>query len=255
MYIDPSVAALLQHSISGTGNFTGVEVGRASRTMGTGAAAVTVLATKLGAAGNSFHVQLVNPGGTVAQTRTRWVDSTHLKVYLRRSSLAILATAQEVADAINATPGPPGVVDACVMAYAGGTDPVLAAADAALDGGLNPVTQDAEHRMLPAANVHGGLFFFGHDDAVEVLQVTGRFPGLGGATALKVQIVHLGPGNVPIETEAFTFFTASLDGTTADFFCDKRPILGPRQAVRVLMAAPGVVQVLARRAERPYLGA
>lgn len=250
MYIDPSVAALLQHSISGTGNFTGVEVGRASRTMGAGAAAVTVRATELGAAGNSFHVQLVNPGGVVGQTKTRWVDPTHLKVYLRRSSLAILATAQEVADAINATPG-----TANVMAFAGGTDPVLAAADAALAGGLDPVITNAEYRLTPAANVPGGLFFFGHDDAIEVLQITGRFPGLGGSTNAKVQIVSLGPGNVPIEAEAFTFFTATLDGTTADFFCDKRPILGPRQAVRVLMAAPGVAQVLVRRAERPYLGA
>lgn len=248
--IDPSVATLLQQSVTGSGNFTGVDVGRASRVMGSAGAAVTVKARDFGADGNGYNVQLVDQGGVVTSTQARWTDPTHLKVYLRRSALAIIATAQEVADAVNAMPGP-----AKVVAYAGGTDPVLAASDAALAGGLDPAKIGAEYRLTPALNANGGLFFFGNDEPIEVLQVLGHIPGLGGSTALKLQVVGLGAGFEPIETEAFTFFTTSLDGTTTDFFCDKRPIIGPRQAVRALIAAPGVIQVLVRRSERSYLGA
>lgn len=249
-HIDPSVSAFLQQTISGTGTFTGVEVGRASRTMGTGAAAVTVKAPFLGEDGNDYHVQLVDPGGVNSATRVRETDSTHLKVYLRRNASGILATAQEVADALN---NHSGVV--FLPAFAGGNDPVLAASDAALSGGLDATQVSSEYRFTPVANTPGGLFFFNNIDAIDVLQVTGRFPGIGSTTPLKLQIVSLGPGFEPIEAEAFTFFTASLDGTTKDFFCDKRPILGTRQALRVLIEAQGVVQVVVRRAERPYLGA
>lgn len=248
-HIDASVSALLQHSISGTGNFTGVEVGRAYRTLGALGAAVTVKARELGSESNAYHVQFVDPGGVVPTTQARWVDPTHLKVYLRRNAGGLLATADEVAAKINAMPDPR------VVAVAAGTDPVVAIADAALAGGLNAAQVGAEYRMTPAANVSGGLFFFGNEDSVDVIQVVGRFPGLGGSVTVKLQVVSLGPGYEPIEAEAFTFFTATVDGTTPDFFCDKRPLMGPRQAVRVVAAAPGVVQVVVRRSERPYLGA
>lgn len=249
-HIDPSVSTFLQQTITGSGNFTGVEVGRAARTMGAAAAAVTVKAVELGADGNDLYIQLVDQGGVVVQTQARWVDATHLKVYLRRSAGALLATAQEVAAAINALPEP-----AKLIAFAGGTDPVVVAANGALVGGLDPTHVHAEHRLTPPADVHGGLFIFGNIDTIDVLQVLGRFPGLVGATTVKLQVVSLGPGYEPIEAEAFTFFTATVDGTTADIFCDKHPVLGPRQAVRVLIASPGVVQVVVRRTERPHLGA
>lgn len=249
-HIDPSVTTFLQQTITGSGRFTGVEVGRAVRTMGTAAAAVTVKAAELGADGNNLHVQLVDPGGVVTRTQARWVDATHLKVYLRRNASAILATAQEVADAINGLADP-----ARVVAFAGGADPVLVAADNVLAGGLDPTHVHAEHRLTPPADTNGGLFVFGNIDTIDVIQILGHFPGIEDPTALAIQVVSLDPGYEPIEAEAFTFFTATLTSTSTDVFCDKHPVLGPRQAIRVIIPFTGVVQVVVRRTERPYLGA
>lgn len=243
---DPSVSVVLQHTLSGVGNFTGVEIGRASRTIGSSGARVTLKAKSFGVDDHVYRVQFVDPGGVVPVTQAVWATARQLKVYLRRNAGGLLATAQEVADVVNA--------GGLLFADAGGTDVVAAAADAALAGGLDPNSFSGHYRFTPASGVHGGLFFFDDLDALDVLQVSGKFV-VGGDTALKVEIVSLGPGLAPTEAEAVTTFSTTITTAAPTFITSGTYVLAPRQAVRVTCAAPGMVQVIVRRTERPYLSA
>lgn len=243
--IDTSVAVVLQHTLSGLGRFNGAEVGRPQRVIGATTARVTIKAKSFGTDDHAFHTQFFDSGGTVPSTKIQWVDPTHMRVHLRRTSSAITATAQEVADAINA--------DGKLYADAGGTDVVAAAGDAALSGGVNATQTLTHYRLAPATGVHGGLFFFDGNDPIEIMQVSGRFD-LSGPLAVKVETVTLGPGLAPIEAEAVTIFTSTPDVATPSFITNDSRILSARQAIRVSMAASGVVQVVAQHAERPYLG-
>lgn len=244
--IDPSIAVTLQHTIGGTGTFTGEEVGRPSRVIGTSTARVTIKAKSFGTSDNAFHTQFVDDGGVVQATRVVWVDRTHMRVHLRRNGAGILATAQEVADAINA--------DGNLCADAGGTAVVAAAADAALTGGVDPTNVHMHYRIKPADNVDGGLFFIDATDSLDVLQIAGKFV-LSGDEALKVEIVSLNDGLAPVEAEAFTIHTSTRTTASPSFVLSEQRTLGPHQAIRVTIDAPGVVQLTVRRTERPYLSA
>lgn len=242
---DLASLSTVQQAISGAGAvFDGAEVGRASRTFGTGAAQIVFRSRVPGASSNAYTVALVDPGGTNSSNVFLWTTSTSLRIVLRRNAGGILATAQEVADLVNAQE------NGKFYATAGGADPLVAAGAASLAGGIDPVVEQGTYRYAAASTAHGGLFVFGHDVAIDVIHVSGRFT-LGGATALKLQVVSLSKNLAPIEAEAFTFHSASLDTTEPSFHVNPGLTLPPGAAIRVSIAAPGLARVHFQRCARP----
>lgn len=234
---------VLQQKVSGTGTFTGVEVGRAYRTFGSGSSELIFKARGLGLDGNDFKVALLNPGRAQPTTKVRYEGDTY-KVYLRHDGSGIVATADEVAALVNN--------DADLPFYAanGGTGVVSTASVQNLANGLAPLTRyNSQFRLVGATNANGGLFFFDQEEPVRVICVAGRFT-LGGDAAVKVEAVPLTSGLAPIEEEATTLHAETIAQVTANFRLADDFVLHRGEACRVTINAPGVVRVFFHRVPR-----
>ena len=106
--IQNGLSFLVQQSVTGTGVFNGSEYGRAQGRFPFAALpnsdnVVRISARLYGLEGNNYQLQLVDPGiGTNNPSTTAVIQGSRVVVTLRRSSGGgLLATAQEVADAIN----------------------------------------------------------------------------------------------------------------------------------------------------------
>jgi hypothetical protein len=240
---DLAAINVLQQKVSGTGTFTGVEVGRASRTFGAGGSELVFKARGLGLDGNTYKVALIDPGRTQNTTYVRREGDTH-KVYLRHDGAAIVATADEVAALVN------NDLELPFYAANGGTGVVAAASVQSLTSGLAPATRyNSQFRFTATTNANGGLFFFDQEEPVRIIGVAGRFT-LGGDTAVKVEAVPLTAGLAAIEEEASTMHSATIVQATANFRFDGEFVLHRGEACRVTINAPGVVRVLFHRVPR-----
>lgn len=234
---------VLQQKVSGTGTFTGVELGRATYTFGTGGSELIFKARGLGLDGNDFKVALINPGRAQARTLVRLEGDTH-KVYLRHDGSSIVATADEVAALVNNDSELPFYV------ANGGSGTVAAAGVQNLAGGIAPATRyNSQFRVVGATNANGGLFFFDQEEPVRVISVAGRFT-LGGDADVKVEAVPLTAGLAPISEEATTIHSASIPQAVANFRFADDFVLHRGEACRVTINAPGVVRVFFHRVPR-----
>lgn len=253
---------MVQQSVSGTGVFNGSEYGRAKATLPNGDpnAVVRVSARLYGSTSNAYSVELVDRGASIVVPQTV-IEQTGaaIRVILRRSSSAILATAQEVAAAINAL----GVAGGVCAIYGGtGNGVVSAAAAVLLTGGVNPVDRADNHTQyvyVHPVNTSGGFFYFEQEETITVRQFECKFVVPGGTYSVTVSRVNLNENLEPILAEAVPCFVHDLLTVSKPdiAFADVGILLHPRQGLLVEVdggGLPGVVRFDVRKGARyPYL--
>ncbi len=253
LQFDLGTTTCLQQKLSGTGVFNGSHMGRATVDLGSSGSLVRFRARRYGADGNNLRVALVDAGaGTaVSVTNVQLVGNNLVNVNLRRTTGAIVATADEVANAVNNylnTNNPSQQLP--VVAYAPGTSVVVAAAATNLAGGLDPTIM-APQVKFEAANVNGGLIYFDQDVPIVVRQLECYFSDPGGSESVSFKVANLTTGLEVDASEAITIFTATV--TTSQryaSFAAANFIMLPHQCLQIITSGPtlsGVARVYARR--------
>lgn len=244
---DLTSVAAMQQIVGAPGAYDGSYVGRASVTFGAGASLVRCRARRYGTDGNNLTVQLYDAGApnVVAATTATLVSANAVRVSLRRNAGALLATADEVAAAINGFRNSNNPAQQLpVVCHSGGAGVVAAAAATALTGGLDPQLVAPLVKFTTTAN--GGLFYFDQTEPLVVRQMLGKFAGMGGPVDIAVQVANLDGGLDSISAETATIFTGNVDVTQPYVsFADASFLLLPYQAVLIVPTAPltGMVQL------------
>jgi len=258
--IQNGLSFLVQQSVTGTGVFNGSEYGRAQGRFPFAALpnsdnVVRISARLYGLEGNNYQLQLVDPGiGTNNPSTTAVIQGSRVVVTLRRSSGGgLLATAQEVADAINRARLGVGAW------YEGTGNGVVAAQGATVinnvRSGVNSTQRGPNVEQyiwsLPI-NTNGGFFYFEQEQPVLVHQFESKFDILsGGPHTVTVARVNLTPNLDPIAGESIPVFVWNqLTPTRPDIsFSDVGILLHPLQALTVSTstALTGVVRFDVRK--------
>jgi hypothetical protein len=246
----------VQQSVSGTGAFTGVDYGRARGQISHADpnAVVLVSAKHYGTTPNSYTVAFIDAGAgvTVPGTTVQQIGPA-IRVTLRRSANAgVLATAAEVANAINAA-------NTGIAAHYGGTGngvvsavPPTPITSEAL--GADPVVvgpnRDMFNYYVPV-NQNAGLFYFENEVPLVLREFQAKFIIGGGTHSVQVLKVPLNPRLQPINSEAIPIFNWSLlSSTQPDIaFADGSIVVHPRQAIQVITSSqlPGIVRLTVQR--------
>jgi hypothetical protein len=118
---------------------------------------------------------------------------------------------------------------------------------AVLVGGLDPEIIGAQYKYPTVASP--GLFHFDQPQCYVVTQVEGMFTGLTPTpTEVFVDVINLDEGLEPIVDEWAPIYCSQLDSANPGFtVTDVKCQLHTFRALRVRMAAPGVVRVQVRR--------
>ena len=253
--IDLGSSTCIQQTISGTGNFVSTlpakHLGRAYLSHGSSTAELRFRARRFGTDGNSIQVRLVDPG--VTQTATTISQTGQVvTVTLRRNGSSILATAQEVADAINNWTNPSNPSQGSpIVAWAGGGGVVAALAATSLAGGLNPEIVGSQLKFTGATNASGGVFYFEQTEPVIIRQIETKFTIASGSGTVTFKIANLTVGLEIIAAESIAITSATVSDTATEAsFGDVGYILLPRQALIVEAAYPGCARVYPRRESR-----
>lgn len=200
----------LQHTVSGTGRFTGVPLGYATYKYSSGGIQFDVRADNVGTYGNEQKIELIAATGVTPNTTARYsAQRKTTTVLLARSSGSITATAAQVCDAINALrDSGAGVLQAGVRAA--GTIPAALAAQS-LAGGLDPdVTAGRAYPKLTAADTPAGLFYFDQRRAWRILSVGGE---VSGDSTVAGVIVPINRALIPDATPTSPLFSSALSGS------------------------------------------
>lgn len=242
--IQNGLSFLVQQSVTGTGAFNGSEYGRALGRFPYAASAgsnnvVRISARLYGLDGNAYQLQLLDLGAGINNPATTVSEQgSKIIVTLRRSSSGgILATAQEVADAINRARLGVGAW------YEGSGNGVVAAQAATVinnvRSGVNSTQRGPNVEQyiwsLPV-NDDGGFFYFEQEQPVLVHQFEAKFDiPSGGPHTVTVSRVNLTPNLEPIAGESIPVFVwDQLTATRPDIsFSDVGIILHPLQALTV----------------------
>lgn len=219
MYPTPiGVSFLVSQKVSGTGDFSAADYGRARATL-TDAdpnARVRVAAKLYGTAANALTVEFIDQGAgnTVSVTRVEQVG-TAIRVILRRASTgSALATAAEVAAALNGfTPanGNP------IGAVAGGTGlgVVSALSPQSLVGGVDPTTDGRYVFRWAIADTAMGFFHVEQQTPVIVRQMDASFTIPSGTHRLTISRAPLNEAFEVDTDEAIPLFDYALLTTAA----------------------------------------
>lgn len=253
---------LVQYAVSGTGRLNGTEYGRARLTINAGPSGDTIyIAAKLyGADANFITVQLIDTGAINPQTFVTQVGPA-ISVFLRRSSTAVLATAHEVAEAINSFTAYTSVAYAIrARAYDPASTTALAAVPAAnLSGGVNPhAIGRSQYLWTVPANGNAGYVDFEQEDPMWVLGFSAKFSSVpSGSHTITVSRVRILEDFTPELTEKTPLFVySSLTSSAPDIaYTDVRQVIHPAQGllVETSVAMPGFFNVdVMRAAEFPY---
>jgi hypothetical protein len=251
---DLSSVVSMQQLLTGPGTYNGSYVGRASLDVGGGGALVRYRARAYGLDGNSVTVEQFDSGApnVVPVTTVQLLSANSVRVILRRSAGAILATADEVANAINNFRNSSNPTQQLpVVAHAGGTSVVAAAAATPLAGGADPTIVAPQLKFTTAGA--GGLFYFDQTDPLVIRQMECQFVGMVGAVNVSFQIANLDAGLEPIAAETATIFSGAVNvGQPFVSFADASFLLLPRQAFLVVPASPltGMARVNVQREAR-----
>lgn len=237
---------LVQYGVSGLGAFDGTEYGRARLVVdpGLGANAVVSFVSKLyGAASNHLTVEYVDAGlgVTIPATVVTQVGAA-IRVLLRRSAVAVLATAEEVANAVNAFTAYSSPAFAIrALAQGTGKAPVAAIGPLSFTGGADPLVVGSQYLWAVPAGGHAGMVHFEHETPMWILGFTARFNVLlPGPHTVSVQRVRLNADLTPVLSEAVGLFV--YDGLTPAApdisYTDVRQLLHPGQGLLVTTSAP-----------------
>ena len=248
---------MAQQVVSGTGVFDGSEYGRAKGTV-TNAdpdAVVRISARLYGTAPNAYTIQFVDAGTGVAVPATTVEQvGALIRVVLRRTvELGIVATASEVAAAINNAP------TGIVATYGGTGNGVVSAMSAqsinndesGVDAVISGPSSERVLYYLPV-NENGGFFYFEQEETLSIRQFEAKFVVSSGTYTVSVERVNLN-SNLEIEsTESIpNFVWESITASRPDIaYADNNLYLHPRQALRVITSGgglSGIVRFDARR--------
>ena len=258
MYPVPlGVNFLVSHKVSGTGQFTGADYGRAKATLtNVDANARVRVASKLyGTPSNALTVELVDrgAGNIVATTYVEQVGSA-IRVVLRRGSGgAPLATSAEVAAAINGYVASPGGPAGPIGAVAGGdgTGVVSALSPVALAGGVDPTMAGHYAFRWAANNTNMGLLHVEQESSVIIRQMDAAFTVPSGTRTLTISRAPLNEAFEPDLTEAVPLLEyGDLTNATPNLSAsDMNWLLPPRWALVVTtsVALAGIVRFDFRR--------
>lgn len=256
---------LVQQVVSGTGVFDGTEYGRTKATIPNGDPnAVVLLSSRLyGVASNNYTIAFLDagPGVTVAATTVTQVGVA-ISVSLRRSAGALLATAAEVASAIN-------VFFTGVAATYGGTGNgvVAALAATALNGGINTALgvdpsiagpNNERYSWYLPTNSNAGHFYFENEETIIVRQFEAIFTVPAGTYTVTVSRMNLNDNLSEIagETVPVYVYNGLTTARPDTAFSDLGILIQPRQALKVVTSGsfPGLVRFDVRKSARyPYL--
>ncbi len=252
LQFDLTTAVSMQQTIDSPGEYDGSHVGRATADLGSGGALVRIRAREFGSDGNSISIEFYDAGAPniVLTTTVQIVSLNVIKVNLRRSAGAILATADEVADAINnfrVTLNPSQKLP--IVAHPDGTSVVTAIAATLLSGGLDPEIVAPMVKFTTTDN--GGLFYFDQTEPLVILQMECNFTGMAGPTVVSFQMANLDPGLEVIPAETAELFNGTVDvGTPYISFVDSKIIFLPRQAFLIVASGiTGVARIVVERLE------
>jgi hypothetical protein len=251
---DLGSSACMQQVLTGTGRFTGVFMGRAMLDIGAGPTLTRFRARQYGADGNNISVELVNAGAgaVVPATVASLVGGVNVKVTLRRNAGAILATAAEVASAVNNYRNVSNPLQMLpVVCHAGGVGVVAASGPTSLAGGIDPDVVTPQYKF-DLIDTNGGLFYFDQTEPISITQMECMFDAPAIADTVYFKIANLDAGLEPIAAETVTDFTATITPTQIwASFVDAPIILLPRQAFLVYgLNRKGLARVYAKRESR-----
>lgn len=255
---------VVQQTVTGTGVFDGTDRGRARRTITfTGGGVIRFASRTYGSASNTYTIQMIDPGGIKTSTTVEQVTNA-IRITLRRDGSGILATPQEIADAVNRVPD----LSFPVQAYASNTTGVANAVGVtSLTGGANPSrtenvrTSEGTYFTWEYANLNAGFFGFENLDPIVIRALEFKAISLPGPTIINWYSVPVVPDYAvrrPSEfvvDEATPIYTVEM--TTDQPFLnitDIRHILMPNEVLLLVTATAGVAKVRLRREGRfPYL--
>lgn len=232
----------IQHTIGGTGTFTGVSLGYARASLTNGGTTIYFRSRLAGTAGNSLKVQLVDPRPSPCpSTYAVMVDENTLNVFLATNAdgSSITGTSASVVAAIHA------IRKRCPIAAKQTGSGVMAASSlTSFAGGLDSSDVGGVATTSVATTVCGGLFFFDQYLALRVLQIEGKMSGAGN---VRVNLVSIDEALRPVTDSEVTIYEAAL-GTNHDFFLPNQSIvLMPSQAIQVIANLQGYVRVYNHR--------
>lgn len=254
---------LIQYTVSGTGGLTGVEYGRARRTVDPllGSNSIVSFAAKLyGSAANALTIEYVDAGaGVVVSATTVTQTGSAIRVLLRRSAIAVLATAAEVAAAVNAFTAYNAPAFA-IMALAQGTGLGLVAAigPLAFTGGVDPAQQGSQYLWTLPLNDNAGFVHLENSHPMWILGFSSRFNViLPGPFTVSVARVRLEPDFTPVLAESVNLFVhAGLTPSAPDIaYTDVKQLIHPGQGLLITTSAPlaGFFNIdVMRAAQFPY---
>lgn len=234
-------------------NFTGAaERGRAKCTVGPGGSQIRASAKIPGSGANAYRLSLINLGTTTAATTVTQVGGD-FEVRLRRNSSTVLATPQEVANALNAA-------DLPIRCAWSGTTPMSQALLQAFTGGAEPTRKDPTGTRFEwdrTTGQEGGFFYFGNlDHSLVISGIELAFEGLGGSPIpFTVERVNLDDGLEPVASSAMPVKIGEVSASDPTYALNGVDgiILTPYQALLVKCAAVGRAYVTAHRlARHPY---
>jgi len=231
---------LVQYTVSGAGGrFNGAEYGRARLELNTGTPAIVlrVAAKHYGTDANNITLRLVDTGGVLPQTRVVQSGAA-ITVFLRRSALALLATAQEVAEAINAFTAytSPAFAIRARAVEPLSTTPIPAVAATHLAGGVDPtMVAGCQYLWDLPSNAKAGLVDFEQTNPVWVTGFSSKFSVPSGTHSVTISRSRVMDDFSVVDTEKVPLFTyAGLTATTPDIaISDARLLLLPGQSLIV----------------------
>jgi hypothetical protein len=256
---------LVQQTVSGTGALSGTEYGRARLPLdpGVGAGGIVQFAAKnYGSTANAITIQYVDAGaGTVVLATTVQQVGPAITVRLKRTALAITATAAEVAAAINAFTAYTAPAYA-IRAQADdptSTTALAVAGPTALAGGAEPsVIGGTQYLWALPTDQDAGLIHLENENPMWVLGFAAKFASLpAGLSTITVSRVRLDDVFRPILTEAVPIFVYSQLQTSAPdvAYTDVRQVIHPGQGILVSSTGPtqGFFNIdVTRAADFPY---
>lgn len=263
--IESGYPILVQQVVSGTGVFNETEYGRAKAqypaSPGDPNAVVRVSAKLYGTAPNAYTVAFVDAGSGVTVSATTVSQSgPAISVRLRRNSGAILATANEVATALNNAN-----LGICAVANGTGNGVVAPQAATAITNqksGADPAlfgpNQLQYHWYIPV-NSDGGLFYFEQQRTVIVRQFEANFTISSGTYTVTIKRANLNSALEVISTESVPVFVYdALTSSQPDIaVLDFDVLLHPQQALLVSTSGGGLSGLVRfdvrKAASYPYL--
>ncbi len=226
----------VQQKVSGAGTFdAATPVGWGVLAYTSGGVVGRFRARERGVAGNACTIRLVDPGVALATSRMQ-VNGSAVTVFLKRSNVAITATALEVSTLLagydDASKASSGRVKSPIL-FGVTTDAVMTALSVTpLAGGIDAVFDAGIFKTAQTIDLNGGMINFNSPEAIEIVQVE------GSAAITKVEIANVDDG--------FNVITGEKSDDTVRYL-SRSLYLGGNQALLITMVA-GTVRVWARRA-------